>query len=121
MFFLCTISFVIFQKIFFLIIPGKFHESINLIWYLLIGQIIFMGTYFATIYLQFTKKTFSLMLITTSAANFNILLNILLIPIFRINGCLIANLISYTFYLAIIILYSLKVQKESYLSKPINI
>lgn len=113
MFVSITILFLITKNIFFWAIPPKFHESINYIWFLLMGQVIFMGSYFATCYLVFLKRTYLLVSFTIIAAILNVILNFILIPYFKIYGCVIATLVSYIIYLVLILLATNQVQKSA--------
>lgn len=110
-FILITISFFAFKSLFYCIFPIKFHESINYIWLILIGQVLFMGSYFATCYLVFLKKTYFLMCFTIFSSSFCTILNLILVPKFFLYGCVIANLISYTIYLVSIIYVTKSLQK----------
>lgn len=113
MFVSITVLFLITKNIFFWAIPPKFHESINYIWLLLMGQVIFMGSYFATCYLVFLKRTYILVSFTIIAAMLNVILNFILIPHFKIYGCVIATLVSYIIYLILILLVTNQVQKSA--------
>ena len=120
MFIVVTIGFLVCQNIFYLIIPIKYHESIKYIWLILIGQIFFMGSYFATCYLQYFKKTYYLVGFTIFSSLLNTLLNIILIPRFSIYGCIIATTISYMAYLAIIIFVTNNVQQNTHVLEKLR-
>lgn len=99
MFTTVTLGFLIFHKFLYLILPEKYFGSIKFIWLILIEQIIFLGSYFASCYLTFFKKTYFLVGLTLFASILNLILNFLLIPLFSIYGCIISSIISYSVYL----------------------
>jgi len=80
------------------ILPQKYIQSLNYIWFILMGYVFFMGTYFSSCILVFKKKTWWLLCMNITAAASNIALNFLLIPHFKIYGCVVATLISYTIF-----------------------
>jgi len=77
------------------ILPTKYLAALNYIWFILMGYVFFMGTYFSSCYLLYRKKTWLLLGINIVAAVINVLLNIALIPLFSIYGSVIALLIAY--------------------------
>lgn len=107
------IGYALSRSLFYKIIPLKYHESIPYILLILIGQIIFMGSYFATCYLLFLKRTYILAGLNISTSVLNIILNLLLVPKFSIIGCIVATIISYSIYL-IGILYVTKIIKKNH-------
>ena len=80
------------------ILPSRYLESLNYIWFILMGYVFFMGTYFNSCILVFKKKTWTLLLMNIIAASINIVLNLLLIPTIKIYGCVIATVISYIIF-----------------------
>lgn len=112
LFFIVTLGFFSCKKLFYFLIPVKYYESINYIYFILLEQIIFMGSYFATCYLQFLKRTYLLVSFTVFAAILNTLFSLILIPYFLISGCIIATLIAQTIYLITIILVTKYIQKN---------
>jgi len=80
------------------ILPPKYLESLNYIWFILIGYVFFMGTYFSSCILVFKKRIWLLLGINTIAASTNIILNLILIPSFKIYGCVTATMISYIIF-----------------------
>ena len=103
LFLIISFGFLISRNLLYLIIPVAYHEAIKYIWLILVGQIFFMGSYFATCYLQYFKKTYYLVSFTIFSSVLNTGLNYILIPRFAIYGCVIATTISYAIYLATII------------------
>ena len=77
------------------ILPHKYLESLNYIWFILLGYVFFMGTYFSSCILVFKKRIWLLLGINTIAASTNIILNLILIPSFKIYGCVTATTIAY--------------------------
>jgi O-antigen/teichoic acid export membrane protein len=82
-------------------IPQKFHEAINYMGILLIGSIFYLGTHFLNCLIQFHKKTLFLGFVLFIPALLNIGLNLLLIPLCGIYGCVIATLMAYVVYFLI--------------------
>lgn len=105
-------GYILSKSLFYSIIPLKYHESIPYILLILIGQIIFMGSYFATCYLLFLKRTYILAGLNIATSILNIGLNLLLVPKFSILGCIISTIISYSLYLMGIIYITKVVQKN---------
>ncbi len=89
------------------VLPLKYHESIQYIWFLLVGQIFLLGSYFAAAFLQFKKRTLFLAFALLIPALINIILNLLLVQSFGIMGCTLATTISYAIYFGIILGYNM--------------
>lgn len=80
------------------ILPPSYLKSLNYIWFILMGYVFMLGTYFSSCYLLYRKKTWLLLGITLISAITNIILNFLLIPLFSIYGSVLASLISYVVF-----------------------
>lgn len=106
------LGFVIFKNILYYILPIKFHKSVNYILILLIGQIFFLGSQFATSFLVFLKKSYILMWIMIFCASLNIGLNYLLIIKYSLLGCSLATLISYFIYLFLVLSANFCIKKN---------
>lgn len=104
----CAISlaYVLGKPILYWILPIKYHESILYIWLILMGNVFWMGTYFASALIQYHKKSYFLAGAICVPALLNIGLNILLIPVLGIYGCSLATLIAYTAYFGLILGYN---------------
>lgn len=85
-------------------LPPKYHPALGYIWAILMSAIPLMGSYFATCYLQFFKKTYLLVALTTGASLVNIALDALLIPYLHITGAIAATGIAYSLYLCAILM-----------------
>jgi len=96
------------------IIPEKFYDAITYVWFLLVGYLFLLGSYFASTFLQFQKKIYFLIFALCIPAILNIFLNILLIPYFEISGCVFATVISYVIYFTITLGYNWYVQLKDY-------
>lgn len=94
-----------------LLLPVRYHEAIAYIWLVLMGYVFLMGTYFATAFIQYQKKTGMLLLSISIPAVLNILLNLLLVPHFGIGGCVSATLVSYIVYFTIVVWCNFKLKK----------
>jgi O-antigen/teichoic acid export membrane protein len=108
---LITLGYISCKSLLYFIFPEKYHESITYIWLILIGYVFLMGTYFASSFIQFHRKTYFLAFSLCLPALLNIALNMILIPYFAIYGCLLATLISYIFYFMITVIYNRYLRK----------
>jgi O-antigen/teichoic acid export membrane protein len=70
-----------------------------------------MGSYFATSYLVFLKKTYILVGLTIFSSILSLILNLILVPKFSIIGCIISGITSYIVYLFLILFVTHKVKK----------
>jgi len=100
-FLLITVGCTIMRPILFWLLPISYQPAIQYVWLLLIGYIFLLGTYFTNAIQQHLKKrsffAYAMMIPTL----LNILLNILLIPLLNIWGCVIATTVSYAIYFGI--------------------
>lgn len=110
---LVTIGYFSCKTLFYHLFPEKYHSAANYILFILLGEIIFMGSYFATAYLVFLKRTYFLVSFTVIAAAFNIFLNLLLVPKIGIVGSVTATFIAHLIYLLSIILVTRIVKKKN--------
>jgi len=101
-----TMAYILGKPILYWTLPAKYHESILYIWLILMGNVFWMGTYFASALIQFHKKSFFLAFAICIPAAFNIGLNILLIPYMGIYGCSLATLIAHMVYFVLILEYN---------------
>lgn len=100
------VGFSIIKPLAYWCIPDKFHEAINYMGILLIGSIFYLGTHFLNCLIQFHKKSLFLGCVLLIPASLNIGLNLVLIPICGIYGCVIATLIAYIVYFSITLTYN---------------
>ena len=105
-FILITLGFLLLKILFIGFIPVSYHESLKYIWFLLLGQIFLMGSYFATAHLLFSKKNYLNLVLTIIAAIISSILNFVLIPVFGIWGCVISSIISYFLYWISVLFYT---------------
>jgi O-antigen/teichoic acid export membrane protein len=113
MFILITLGYFALKIFFIRFIPIHYYTSLKYIWFLLVGQIFLMGSYFATCYLQFLKRNYLLLNLTIISAVISCILNIILIPKFQIYGCIINSIINYAMYLGIILFFSYRLKTYS--------
>ncbi|MFC1842907.1 lipopolysaccharide biosynthesis protein [Candidatus Dependentiae bacterium] len=101
-----SLGLIVFRPLVYIVLPPRYHMAFSYIWSLLIGYIFLLGTYFASIFLQFQKCIYFLIFALLVPAICNIMLNLLLVPHFAIWGCVIATVISYILYFLITVLYN---------------
>jgi len=101
-----TFGFFLFKPLLCIIIPPRYHASFQYVWMLLMGYIFLLGTHFASTFLHFKRCVYFLVFALCIPAALNIFLNILLIPIFHIWGCVFATVVSYAAYFLITLLYN---------------
>jgi O-antigen/teichoic acid export membrane protein len=80
------------------VLPARFLPALTYMWFILLGYIFYMGTYFSSCYLLYRKKTWLLLGVTIISAIINIVLNLVLIPLFSVWGCVFAALIAYILF-----------------------
>lgn len=100
----CVIGFFIGKPIFYKIVPTAYYPAINYMLGLMIGQTFFMGSYFATCYLQFYKRNFLLVSFTITSSLISCLLNMFLIPLYGIWGAIISSTLGYALYFILIVI-----------------
>ncbi len=96
-----TIATFIAKKLAWLILPTSYIAVTDYIWLILMGYIFLMGTYFTNAYIQYKGKTFFIAFSFCIPAIINLVLNVLLIPKFKIYGCIIASLTAYIVYFCV--------------------
>jgi len=109
---LITIGYILGKPIIYWALPHHYHESVQYIWLILMGNVFLMGTYFASGIIQFHKKTYFLAFALCIPALTNIGLNILLIPYFGIYGCAGATLLAYIGYFLLTLWYNKSLCKK---------
>jgi O-antigen/teichoic acid export membrane protein len=103
---LITLGYIACKPLAYKILPIKYYDAINYVWLILISNIFLMGTYFASSFIQYHKKTYFLAFALCIPALINIMLNFLLVKFFAIYGCVIASLFSYISYFMITLFYN---------------
>ena len=76
------------------ILPTHYLQSLKYVWLILLGNVFFMGTYFNSTYLVYSKRIWLTVSLSMSATLCNVVLNCALIPIAGIMGCTLATTIS---------------------------
>lgn len=89
-----------------LLLPAAYQKSMYYAWYLLMGQIFLLGSYFCSALIQYHKKTYFLAFSLFIPALLNIMLNFITTPIWGIMGCTISTLISYAIYFMMTYLFN---------------
>jgi len=95
------------------LLPVAYHPAITYIWPLLMGYVFLLGSYFASSFIQFHKKSYFLAFAFCIPAILNGILNCILIPRFGLYGCTSATLISYIVYFGIVLGYNHRLQKHT--------
>lgn len=108
-FVLITAGYSICKPILYYLLPIAYHEAVDYIWFILMGSVFLMGTYFANCLIQYHKKRYFLGFALLLPATLNVALNILLIPQYRIYGCVFATLTSYVSYFALTLWYNKRI------------
>lgn len=80
------------------IVPAAYQRALYYVWFILFANIFLLGTYFSSCSLVFAKKSWTILWLNAVAAGTNIGLNVLLVPIFGISGCIAALIGSYTLF-----------------------
>lgn len=107
-----TVAYILGKPILYWILPAKYHESILYIWLILMGNVFWMGTYFASALIQYHKRSYFLALAICLPAILNIGLNIALIPLLGLYGCALATLLAYMAYFGLILGYNKHLLKK---------
>ena len=108
---LISLGFGICKPLLLWILPPSYHESLNYVWLLLMGQVFLLGSYFASALIQYKKKTFFLAFALIMPAFLNLLLNTLLIRPLGILGCSFATCLSYLAYFGLTLRYGKKLHE----------
>jgi len=109
---LISACYIICKPVLFWALPHHYHEAIQYIWLILMGNVFLMGTYFCSAIIQFHKKTYFLAFALCLPALANVGLNIMLIPHYGIYGCAGATLLAYIGYFLLTLWYNQKVCKK---------
>jgi O-antigen/teichoic acid export membrane protein len=104
----CMIGIPICRSLF----PPSYHSSLCYIWILLFGQLFLLGSYFCSCLIQFKKKRFFMAYSYGIPALLNVVLNIILIPHFKIYGAAVATLTSYFLFFIVTLLYNTYLEKK---------
>ena len=107
---LITIGYIISKPLLQILLPTSYHEAITYIWFLLMGSVFLMGTYFANCFIQYHKKRYFLGFAPSIPAIINIMLNYILIPHYQLYGCIGATLTAYIIYFGITVQYNYYLQ-----------
>lgn len=110
---LVIIGYLIAKPVLFYVLPIKFQAATNYILFIVLGNVLLLGVYFANGLIQFYKKSFFLGFVLIIPALLNIGLNFLLIPHLAIYGCVIATLIAYGIYFGITLWYNRRLINKS--------
>lgn len=113
---LITIGYMFGKPILYWILPSKYHEAILYIWLILMGNVFWMGTYFACALIQYHKKSYFLGLAICLPAFLNIGLNVALISTLGTYGCALATLLAYIAYFFLILGYNKRLLSQSSLT-----
>jgi O-antigen/teichoic acid export membrane protein len=84
-------------------LPVRYHYALSYAWVALLGQILFMGTYFATCLLQIRKRAIVLSGSLIAAAVINVIGMMILVPRYAIAGAVSASVLAYSAYFCIVL------------------
>lgn len=112
-------GYLVAKPILLFLLPHAYHEAIDYIWFILMGYVFLMGTYFANCLIQYHKKSYFLGLSLLLPATLNIALNFLLIPTYHTYGCVYATLIAYASYFGLTLWYNFYLQKKLITTKEL--
>jgi O-antigen/teichoic acid export membrane protein len=108
---ICT-GYAIGKPIMRFVLPPSYYEAMNYILLLLLGQVFLLGSYFASSFIQFHKKTYFLAFALCVPATLNVLFNRILVPHLAIYGCVFATVGSYALYFLLTLFYNWHLQKH---------
>ena len=119
LFLLACAGFFMFKSLAYTILPVFYHTVVPYSLLLITGYILLMGTYFASCYIQFCKKTIFLSGSLVISAVVNMCLSFILIPRYAIFGGLIALVVAYAVYFLITLAYNQWLHKTACLKQSI--
>lgn len=101
---LCRILFMRF-------LPYKYHDAIQYMLLIVLGNIILSGTYFLSGIILFYKKIYFHVFSLFVPALLNVLFGLLLVPHYHIYGCIYGMLMAYVIYFFIVYFYNIRLIK----------
>lgn len=110
--FVFSFGYIVSKPLVIWLLPATYHDALTYVWLLLIGYLLLVCSYFPAALIQFKKKTTFLSFALCIPAVVNVLLNILLVPSYKIMGCVLATVFSYGLYFLIMVLYNYRVTKS---------
>lgn len=93
-----SVGYLLCKPIALMLLPSSYHPALAYIWYILMGYVFLTGSYCFSALIQFQKCRWFLSLSLVVPAVSNFVLNILLIPIAGVQGCVVATLIAQIVY-----------------------
>lgn len=105
-------GYVLFKSWLHIFFPPHYYQVIRYIPYILYGSVFLLGQYFASAFIQFQKCTWFLSCVLIIPAGVNSVLGYILIPSFKIYGCLIASVFSYALFFMITLAYNRYILKK---------
>ena len=106
-----SVGYIICRPILYILLPTAYHPAIGYIWLILMGQIFLLGEHFLSLLITFHKKAYFQAVSLFIPSLLNVGLNLLLIPHFKITGCILATLAAYIIYFLTKLIYNLYLQK----------
>jgi O-antigen/teichoic acid export membrane protein len=93
------------------LLPPAYHPALRYMIILIYGQLFLLGSYFASAFIQYARRTSFLVIALFIPALFNVILNALLIPRAGIAGCAVATMLAYALYFLITYCYNKKIRR----------
>jgi O-antigen/teichoic acid export membrane protein len=112
LFFVFSFGYLVTKPLVLWLLPATYHDALTYVWLLLIGYLLLVCSYFPAALIQFKKKTTFLAFALCIPALINIFLNMMLVPHYKIIGCVLATVFSYGLYLVIMMLYNYRLTKS---------
>lgn len=103
---MAIVGYFMFKSFFYFIVPTAYVQSIDCLLGILIGYILLIGAYFASNFLQFQKKRWIFIIAIGFAACINVVLNILMVPVYGLSGAVFAMASGYAAYFGVLLLYN---------------
>lgn len=101
-----VLGYVLFKPLFYYIIPVAYAQAVDCVLGILIGYIFLIGAFFVSNFIQFQKKRFIFVFALALAAGANSILSFFLIPYYGLSGSVIAMVVGYGTYFAILLVYN---------------
>jgi O-antigen/teichoic acid export membrane protein len=110
---LVTLGYFCFKPCMLWLLPKKFHAALDYVLPILLGNIFWMGTYFAVCLVQYKKKAYFIAATLITASCVNVLGNIILIPRLGLYGCTLATMAAYGTYFGLLVWYGGRLMRET--------
>jgi O-antigen/teichoic acid export membrane protein len=103
---MAALGYGMFRSVFYYIVPSAYAKSVDCVLGVLIGYILLIGAYFVSQVIQFQKKRWIFLIALAIGASINVLLNLMLIPLYGLSGCIFAMTVGYGTYFIVLLIYN---------------